>query len=142
VVQEREIVIKWLHKATEELTTGEELLFPAETKPDQKDKRRLFINELRILNKIDPVAAAEIQIYSRFRDHRFWVVIKKIAFSPLVAFKRDVKGNIERVIIEDDSEKMRRLSLMKSDDYSIKEIEEMEGGLTKEEVEFLKRERR
>jgi len=142
VEQVREIIIKWLHKATEELATGEELLFPAETKPDQKEKKRMFIAELKILNKIDPVAAAEIQITSRFKDHRFWIVIKKIAFSPLIAFKKGLDGKVERVLIDADSEKFRRLSLMKQDGYSIEDIIEMEEGLTKEDIEFLKRERR
>lgn len=140
--QSRQIIIKWLNKATEELPVGEELLFPAETKTDQKTKKKMFLDELKILNKVDPVAASEIQITSRFKDHRFWIVIKKIAFSPLIAFKKDKNGNVERVILEDDTEKLRRLSLMKQDGYSIEEIKEMEGGLSEEDIEFLKRERR
>ena len=139
---EREIVIKWLHKASEELVTGEEMLFPAETNPDQKDKRKAFIRELRIFSKIDPIAAAELQITARFRDHRFWIVIKKIAFSPLIAFKKGRNGKVIRIIIEDDAEKLRRIGLMKEDGYLLEDIEEMEGGLSKEEKEFLKRERR
>ena len=139
---ERDIVVTWLHKASEELTTGEEMLLPAETGPDQKDKRKAFIRELRILSKIDPIAAAELQITARFRDHRFWIVLKKIAFSPLIAFKKDRAGKVVRVIIEDDTEKLRRIGLMKEDGYSLKDIEEMEGGLSEEEKNFLKRERR
>jgi hypothetical protein len=139
---EREIVIKWLHKASEELVTGEEMLFPAGTDPDQKDKRKAFIKELRIFSKIDPIAAAELQITARFRDHRFWIVIKKIAFSPLIAFKKGRNGKVIRIIIEDDAEKLRRIGLMKEDGYLLEDIEEMEGGLSKEEVDFLKRERR
>ena len=141
--QSRQVIVKWLHKAIEELPTGEEMLFPAETKPDQKAKRKMFTDELIILNKIDPVAASELKVTGRFRDHRYWIVIKKIAFSPYIAFKKDVNGNVERVVLDDDTEKLRRLSLMKEDGYTVEKIMEIEGdSLTKEDIEFLKRERR
>jgi len=124
------------------MEVGEFMLFPANTRQDQKDKRKLFNRELKILHKVDPVAASQLQITQKFEDHRFWVVVTKVAFSPLIAFKKDKDGNVQRIIMEDDSEKLRRLSLMKQDGYSIEEIEEMEGGLTEEEREFLKREKR
>ena len=135
----RQIVARWLQRAIEELKTGEEMLFPAETKVDQRDKRRTFQAEIRGLRKIDPIAASELQITARFKDHRFWVVVKRVAFSPLIAFKKDVDGNVTRVIMEDNSEKLRRLRLMKEDGYSVEEITEIEGGLSEEELEFLMR---
>jgi len=140
-LQERQIVTHWLLKANE-LHTGEELLFPAETKADQKEKKRLFISELKIFAKIDPVAASQLQVATRFSDHRLWIVVKKIAFSPLIAFKKGTDGSVERVTIEDNSEKLRRIRLMKEDGYTIEKIAKMEDGLTKEEEEFLERERR
>lgn len=138
----QEITIRWLQKASEELTAGGQMLFPAETKQDQKDKKKQFLRELRILAKVDSVTASQLQIATRFEDHRFWVVVKKVAFSPFIAFKKGSDGAVERVTMEDDSEKLRRLSLMKEDGYSLEEIEEMEGGLSEEEKDFLKRERR
>lgn len=137
----QEIIIRWLQKASEEMEAGEIMLFPADTRQDQKDKKKLFLKELKILAKVDPVAASQLQITAKFEDHRLWIVIKKIAFSPLIAFKKNIDGSVERIVIEDNSEKLRRLSLMKSDGYSLKDIREMED-LTKEEIEFLKRERR
>jgi hypothetical protein len=124
------------------MTTGEEMLFPAETRTDQKEKKRLFLNELKIYAKIDPVSASQLQVVTRFDDHRLWIVVKKIAFSPLIAFKKGTDGSVERVTIEDDSDKLRRLTLMKEDGYSLEKIEEMEGKLSDKEREFLKRERR
>lgn len=118
------------------------MLFPAETRTDQKEKKKLFLSELKIYAKIDPVSASQLQVVGRFDDHRFWVVVKKIAFSPLIAFKKGTDGSVERVTIEDDSDKLRRLTLMKEDGYSLEKIEEMEGGLSDKEREFLKRERR
>ena len=140
-MQERQIVTHWLQKANE-LSTGEELLFPTETKTDQKEKKRLFIGELKIFAKIDPVAASQIRVTTRFDDHRLWVVVKKIAFSPLIAFKKGTDGSVERVTIEDNSEKLRRIRLMKEDGYTIEKIAKAEGGLSEAEEEFLKRERR
>ncbi len=136
----QEITVRWLQKASEEIELGESMLFPADTRQDQKEKKRLFLRELKILAKVDPVAASQLQITTKFEDHRFWIVVKKIAFSPLIAFKKGKNGNVERVVLKDDSEKLRRLSLMKSDGYSIKDIKEVEGDLTEEEMEFLKRE--
>jgi len=141
-VDTREITIKWLQKASEEMEAGETMLFPADSRQDQKDKKKLFLKELKTLAKVDPVTASQLQIIARFEDHRFWIIVKKIAFSPFIAFKKDKNGNVERVTMEDSSEKLRRLTLMKSDGYSLEDIEEMEGGLSEEEREFLKRERR
>lgn len=138
----QEITLRWLQKASEELETEEYILFPANSRQAQKDKKKLFLKELKILAKVDPIAASQLQVTTKFEDSRFWIVVKKIAFSPLIAFKKNKNGNVERIIIEDDSEKLRRLSLMKEDGYSLGDIEEIEGGLSKEEKEFLKRERR
>ena len=138
----REITIKWLQKASEEMESGETMLFPADSRQDQKDKKKLFLKELKTLAKVDPIPASQLQITAKFEDHRFWVVVKKIAFSPFIAFKMNKDGNVERVTMEDDSEKLRRLRLMKDDGYSLEDIEEIEGKLSDEEKEFLKRERR
>ena len=138
----QEITIRWLQKASEEMEAGERMLFPADTRQDQLDKKRLFIRELKILAKVDPVAASQLQIISKFEDHRFWVVVKKIAFSSSIAFKQDKSGNVTRVTMKDDSEKLRRLRLMKDDGYTIEDIEKVEGKLSDKEIEFLERERR
>ena len=138
----REITIKWLQKASEEMEAGEIMLFPASTRQDQKDKRRLFLKELKTLAKVDPVAASQLQITTELRDHRLWVVVQKIAFSPFIAFKKDNYGNVKRVTIEDDSEKLRRLRLMKDDGYTINAIEKIEGKLSDKEKEYLEREER
>ena len=137
-----EITIKWLQKASEEMEAGETMLFPADTRQDQLDKKRLFLRELKILAKVDPVAASQLQVVPKFEDHRFWVVVRKIAFSPFIAFKQDKSGNVTRVTMKDDSEKLRRLRLMKDDGYTIRAIEEIEGELSDKEKEFLEREER
>ena len=136
--QSRRLAQKWLQSVIDELSKGEELLLPAKNKQDVKEKQRLFVDELRVLTKIDPISASELQVATRFKDHRFWLVVKKVAFSPLIAFKKGRNGEVERVIMTDSSERRRKLLLMKADGYTISEIEDIEGSLNEEELELLK----
>ena len=135
--QNRRLIQQWLQSTVEELKTGEELLLPAKNRQDAREKLVLFNSELRILNKVDPIAASGLQIVTRFKDHRFWLVVKKIAFSPLIAFKKGRSGEVERILIEDSSERRRKLLLMKEDGFTVEEMEEIEGELTEEELELL-----
>lgn len=137
-MQNRRLVQQWLQTAVDELSKGEELLLPTNTKQDAKEKLKLFSKELRILAKIDLISASELQIATRFKDHRFWLVIKKISFSPLIAFKKGKDGEVKRILIEDSSERRRRLLLMKEDGLTTEEIQEIEEDLTEEELELLK----
>lgn len=138
----RQITMKWLQKASEIMEAGEQILFPVDSRQDQKDKKKLFLRELKILAKVDPVAASQLQIYTKFEDHRLWVIVRKIAFSPFIAFKQNKDGSVERITMEDDSEKLRRLRLMKDDGYTLRAIEKIEGKLSDEEKEYLEREER
>lgn len=132
------IVQKWLQSVIDNLSTGEELLLPATSKRDVKEKLTLFSKELKVLSKIDPSSSSELQITTRFKDHRFWLVIKKIAYSPLIAFKKGENGEVKRILMEDSFERSRRLLLMKADGYTLEEIEGIEGELNQEDLELLK----
>lgn len=131
------IAQKWLQSVVEGLSIGEELLLPALSNKDAKEKLSLFSKELRVLNKIDPTASSELQITTRFKDHRFWLVVKKVAYSPLIGFKKGKNGEVERVLINDSSERRRRLLLMREDGFTVEEIQEIEGDLNKEELMLL-----
>ena len=134
----RRIINKWLNSVSEGLSSGEELLLPAKSKQDVKQQQVLFLRELRILSITDPIAASQLLIVTRFKDHRFWLVIKKVAFSPLIGFRKDKDGKVERVEITDSSERRRRLLLMAEDGFALKDIEEIEGKLSEEELGLLK----
>ena len=138
MIQSKRLAQQWLQTAIDELSKEEELLLPAKNKQDVKEKLRLFSKELRVLAKIDLISASELQITTRFKDHRFWLVIKKVSFSPLIAFKKGRGGEVKRILIEDSSERRRRLLLMRTDGYAINEIKEIEENLTEEELELLK----
>lgn len=135
--QSRKLAQKWMQSVLEELSTGEELLLPTTSKQDVKEKFKLFSSELRILAKIDAISASELRITTRFKDHRFWLVIKKVAYSPFIAFKKGKDGEVERVLMDDSSERRRRILLMKGDGLTIEEIEKVEGSLNQEDLELL-----
>lgn len=132
------IAQKWLQSTIENLSTGEELLLPALSNRDAKEKLILFSRELKLLAKVDPTASSELQITTRFKDHRFWLVVKKVSYSPFIGFKKGKDGEVERVLVDDSSEKRRRLLLMREDNLTIKEIEEIEGKLGPEELALLR----
>jgi hypothetical protein len=131
------IAQKWLQSVVEGLSTGEELLLPALSNKDAKEKLTLFSRELKILARVDPTATSELQITTRFKDHRFWLVVKKVAYSPLIGFKKGKNGEVERILINDSSERRRRLLLMKEDGFTVGEIQEIEGDLNEEELMLL-----
>jgi hypothetical protein len=135
---EARIAQKWLRSVAENLSTGEELLLPALSNKDAKDKLIIFSRELKLLTKIDPTKYSELQTTTRFKDHRFWVVVKKLAYSPFIAFKKGKGGKVERILMEDSSEKKRRLCLMLEDGYTVEMIKKTEEDLSPEDLELLK----
>jgi len=99
----REIIIKWLREATQ-LNTGEELYIPTDNQTAQKDTYGLFRKELEILRRIEPEESAKIRIYTTYRDGKFWVGLKKVSITPLVAFKKDADGTVSRISITNERE--------------------------------------
>lgn len=136
-MEQPRIAQQWLQSVMEGLSTGEELLLPAISKRDVREKLRVFSNELRVLAKIDFAKASELQITTRFKDHRFWLVVKKVAYSPFIGFKKGKGGEVERVLIDDSFEKRRRILLMKEDGFTIEEIKEVEGDLNQDDLILL-----
>ena len=128
---------QWLQSVVEGLSTGEELLLPAISKRDVKEKLSTFSRELKLLAKIDFIAASELQITTRFKDHRFWLVIKKVSYSPFIGFKKGKNGEVERVLIDNSSARRRRLLLMREDGFTVEEIQEIEGSLSQEDLMLL-----
>ena len=132
----RDLVIKYLKEAIS-LEFGEELFIPAESRNEQMHLMKTIIQEIRILEKIDPLTASSLIIHGAFKSHRLWVVMKKVVASPTTAFKKTEHGEVERIDFDFDSERARRLRLMLQDGLSLEEIKELEGELTPEELSFL-----
>jgi TusA-related sulfurtransferase len=110
----RELIIKWLREAMQ-LSSGEELFIPADSKTAQDDMYSYMRKELNILKNIEPEEAVKLRISTTFRDKGFWVVIKKISVTPLVAFKKDVNGEVSRVSISNDKDQLRLARLKEAD---------------------------
>lgn len=84
----RNIVIEWLHKASD-MAVGSEIYLPVVSKADQKSLHRTFIRERNVLAEIDAEAASGIHIYTVFKDAKFWVVLKRVSNSPLIGFMKE-----------------------------------------------------
>lgn len=132
----RDIVIKWLDVAHEKLAAGEEVYIHTENKAEQKAGLKAFRKELDILSKVDPVKAISLTCFPTFKDHRYWLVVKKVPGDPTVGFIKRANGTSERVAIE-HSERGRRLSLMVDDGLSLERIIELEGDLSEEDLAFI-----
>lgn len=110
----RELLIKWLREGMA-LQSGEELYIPADSKIAQNDFYQALRRELHILRQIQPEDAAKLRISTTYKDVQFWVVIKKIALTPLVAFKKCNDGTVSRVEIS--NEKNNRIYKLMEAEY-------------------------
>jgi len=132
----RELLLKWIDKALER-DLHEKIYIPAETKPDAQQTVRDFKKELVLLYDLEPEKAGTVVVTSTFKDRRYWVILERTMGNPLVGFVKKKDGELERVEIEIDSEKDRRLLLMKEDGLTLEEVEEIEGPLSEVEKEIF-----
>lgn len=96
--------IKWLDKATRELSPGESFYLPCVNKDDSQRKKADFAKALKTFQEIHPLQFWGVKISSVFQDRRFWLIIKKTALDPNVGFKKSPESkSAERVFL--DSEK-------------------------------------
>lgn len=132
----RDILVKWLEKALA-LRAGEKLFLVAETKVDRKQLYKAVSREIDVLKQIDPTKGWSLKSAHFYKDGRHWVEVERISSTPLVGFVKGLDGRLERVEIGHDSERWRRLKLMKQDGLQVPDIEEIEGELTDEERYFI-----
>lgn len=121
----RETVIAWMYKAAE-LSPGEELHIPCESKDALKALIKKFRRELELFLKLDPITASCLQTSNRYKDSRHWFVVKNVRANPFIAFKKDNDGNTMKVSLI-EQERKRRLHLMAEDGMTIAEAEDIEG---------------
>ena len=112
----RELLIKWLQEGLA-LKSEEELYIPADSKANQADLYNLLRRELGILRQVDAENAAKLRISTVYKDRQFWIILKKISLTPLVAFKKDAEGTVTRVTISNERDK-RRLERLKGEDHA------------------------
>jgi len=117
----RDILVKWIQQGLV-LKTGEELYIPCDNKVAQGDFYNSLRKELNVYRNIDPEESAKLRVSSSYKDRQFWVVIKKIALTPLTAFKKSNDGEVSRVTIQNTKEQ-QRLERLKEADH-VKQITE------------------
>lgn len=111
----RELIIKWLREGLK-LESGEEIYIPTDSKPNQSDMYNLLRKELAVMRQIDVSDASKLRISTTYKDSQFWVVIKKISLTPLVAFKKDIDGTVSRLTLTHDKHQ-ERLQMLKEADH-------------------------
>lgn len=117
--------IEWIRKALE-LKSGEDLYLPCENRVSQRELLVIYKRELRLLKKIAPEDEAKLLVTKVFKDHRYWLILKRISASPLVGFVKRTTGEVEKCYIS-SLEKERMLFLMRKDGLSEEEIKKILG---------------
>ena len=130
----------WFKKAMS-LEPGEKLFLPVETGAEQKDV-------LRTLRRIQSAMAASlseeamsVDVYADVQDKKLWIVMHKRKVSRSVGYVKTLNGKLEKVSVTVDEGKRQRILSMISDQYTLADIEQIEGRLTDEELEFYSLER-
>lgn len=130
-----EVYRVWFQKALS-LRPGEKLYLQAETKNEQKEILGTLKRERAQLQLVNPELAMQIDITLSEKDAKLWVLLIKRTTSRVVGYVVS-DGQVEKVQLNTDEEKLRRISLMLRDGYSLAEIEENEGQLSEEELNMF-----
>ncbi|MCC7570659.1 hypothetical protein KO465_04885 [Candidatus Micrarchaeota archaeon] len=122
----------WFEEA-KNLSYEEALYIRVANKKEQTSVMNDFIKEKEEYEAVDPELAGQLFINRSTKDMKFYVVIERKYRTVFSAFKRDATGNFTKISIE--PERRRMIMLMLSDDKTRKEIEEILGELTEQEVQ-------
>ena len=117
------VVDSWFRKALE-LSFGESLFIPCNSKAEGKALQKQFIKQKQELQVIAPESYMII-IKLVLRTGRYYIHLEKGGVSPLTAFKKS-DGKMSRVELIPQSTKERRRVLMERDGFSQEEIERIE----------------
>lgn len=115
------IAYQWFQKALE-LDSEEEIYIPVSSRIEQKALYKDIRKVIREYSAIDKVQASKIDAVGVFRDGKPWVRIYIKATSPLVGFVKGVDGKMQRMVLQDQTERRRQVNLMLSDGVPREEI--------------------
>ena len=130
----------WFKKAMS-LEPGEKLFLPVETGPEQKDVLRTLRRIQSAMAGLLNEEAMGVDIFPDVQDKKLWVVMQKRRVSRTVGYVKTLDGKLEKVSVSVDEGKRQRILSMISDQYSLADIEQIEGTLTDEELKFYSLER-
>jgi hypothetical protein len=127
----------WIEKATS-LNPGEKLFIESDSAKAQRRLERDLTRARDTFSLVNPVESSKISIRTTYKDRKFWVVLLKLASSPLIGYKKDAAGDVVKITLGVEPEQQRRLKLMRQDGLSPDEIAEIEGRpLTEAEKSIL-----
>lgn len=115
------LAYQWFQQATK-LKPNEEIFIPVSTKPEQKALTRDIGKVIREYSAVDKVQASRIDAVGTFRDGKFWVRLYIKPTSPLVGFKKGEDGSMERIVLQNLSERSRQIKLMLLDNIPDEDI--------------------
>ena len=130
----------WFKKAMS-LEPGEKLFLPVETGAEQKDVLRTLRRIQAAMSASLSEEAMSVDVYADVQDKKLWIVMHKRKVSRSVGYVKTLSGKLEKVSVSVDEGKRQRILSMISDQYSLADIEQIEGRLTDEELEFYSLER-
>ena len=127
------IIDRWVKEAMS-LNPGEELFIPCHSKIERTKTLRQFSRILVEYMKIDAVTASKLLAVPIFQDGKHWAKITMRSQSPLVGFKK-VNGELVKVTLSDDSDRIRRIKMMITDGLNREEVDKvLEPSLTEDEI--------
>lgn len=132
MIIKREIVIQWINEILKK-PLHTKLYIQVESKENARKGVTDFNREISVLAKIDPEKSGTLFVSFIYKDKKYWIVLERIIGNPLVGFIKNPSGEMERVTIEYDPERERRIFLMFEEGFSIEEVESAEGKLTESE---------
>ncbi|MBE9594874.1 MAG: hypothetical protein IMF19_15500 [Proteobacteria bacterium] len=115
------IAYQWFQKALE-LAPEEEIYIPVSSRVEQRTLYKDIRKVIREYSAVDKVQASKIDAVGVFRDRKPWVRLYIKATSPLVGFKKGSDGKMERMVLQDQTERRRQVGLMRVDNIPNKEI--------------------
>lgn len=115
------LAYQWFQQALE-LKSEEEIFIPVSSRAEQKTLVRDIKKVILEYSSIDKVQASRIDTTGVYKDGQLWVRIFIKATSPLVGFKKGSDGKMERIILQDQSERNRQVKLMLDDNIPKFEI--------------------
>ena len=115
------LAYQWFQQALE-LKDEEEIFIPVSSRIEQKALYKDIRKVIREYSVIDKVQASKIDAVGVFRDGKPWVRLHIKPTSPLVGFKKGANGEMERIVLQDQSGRNRQIRLMLYDNVPKEDI--------------------
>ena len=115
------LAYQWFTQALE-LKSEEEIFIPVSSRMEQKALAKDIKKVILEYSSVDKVQASRIDTIGVFKDGKIWVKLFVKVTSPLVGFKKGSDGKMERIVLQDQAERIRQVKLMLDDNIPKFEI--------------------